>query len=170
MAGWRVDAVRWRRKARSAHAEIGERPHHGDDLEHRDGVEIVAERLLTGLVPEHRAPRIGAGRAAEEREPQQCRLRNAPLVPLSPRLVDPERRESVEIDHDQRDGDVGGGEEGLGGGDTLGGHKGGEVLHGRVLGRKGLRKGCFWVFVPAPGPMDVPTPSPSGKREGLGVG
>ena len=70
-------------------------------LQHRDGVETGAERLLAGLVPERRAARIGAGGAAEQGQAQQRILAQAPPAAPGAGLVDAEGGEGGKVDRHQ---------------------------------------------------------------------
>ena len=63
----------------------------------------------TRLVPKHRASGVGARGAAEEREGQQSRFRDAILTALRLGLVQPECRKGDEVDRDEGGGEVGGG-------------------------------------------------------------
>lgn len=98
-------------------------------LERGDGVEVGAEGLLAGLVPEQRAARIGACGAAKEGKVEQRRLGNAPRPLLGPRLIDPESRKGEEVHRDDGGGDIGG----------VSGER--DEIHARAIEREGFRKG-----------------------------
>lgn len=84
----------------------------GHGLQVRNEVELRRERLFARLVPKHRAPGIGTGRPAQQCPEQQRRFPDAPPPVLRPRLVDPERGESDEVQRDERGREVGGVDEG----------------------------------------------------------
>ena len=88
-----------------------DQPAQREHLQNRDGEEVGIERLLAGLVPEQAAPRISPQRPAEEGEQQQGRFLNPPPPRPGLRLVHPERRKGDEVDREEGDGEVGGGEE-----------------------------------------------------------
>jgi len=75
-------------------------------------VKLRGERLLARLVAKRLAPGIGARRAADEREHEQGALRDAPAPVLGPLLVDPEGRESREVNGDERRRQIGGRQQG----------------------------------------------------------
>lgn len=85
---------------RSGGREIHRQPGRRAQLQHRDSVKLVAERLLAGLVAEQMPPGIGPRRPPKQRPAEQGRLADPPCAVLGQCLVDPERREGDEIDHD----------------------------------------------------------------------
>ena len=98
----------WTDTGGSAAQPPAERRAAGDKLEQGDGEEIAREGLLAGLVAEQRPPRIGSGRPADQRQPEEPRLRYPPPLGSGERLVEPERGEGEEVEDDQRSGESSG--------------------------------------------------------------
>lgn len=69
-------------------------------------MELIAERLFARFVAKQCAPGSGLCNPAKKSKLQQGRFRNAPLLPLGKRFVDPESGKRDEIHRDQRKDNV----------------------------------------------------------------
>ena len=102
--GVRGCAGAWSDAGGSAAEPPAERRAAGDELEQGYDEEIAREGLLAGLVPEQGPTRIGPGRPADQRQPQQPRLRYPPPLGPGEGLVEPEGGEGEEVEEEEGGG------------------------------------------------------------------